>query len=133
MLIILFFLLVAVWAAVLLPSVMSARREQSVNATPPSQGTAVRPSGRQSDASRQAVLARRRSALIALGFGAVLTLVAAIVTGSVVLLVLTLVFDVLLALYVAVLLQVKQRKYQDWEGAAESRADGDPPVKVVGG
>jgi hypothetical protein len=56
------------------------------------------------------VLARRKMALIVLAVAVVGTLGAAIVTGSWPILVLSLVVDVLLAVYIAILLQVKQSK-----------------------
>ena len=57
---------------------------------------------------RQQVLARRRMALVALGVVAVLTLAVAIVTGSLPILILSLIVDVMLAAYIAILLQIKQ-------------------------
>jgi small-conductance mechanosensitive channel len=73
------------------------------------------------DLRRRQVLARRRLALIALMLLAVGTLVGAVVTGSYVLLALTLACDVMLAVYIAVLLQIKRRQaethYLDSPGA----------------
>jgi hypothetical protein len=131
MVIILFFLLVAVWAAVLLPSVVNVRRESQVNSTTrPEPGRAPATRGGSADV-RQKVLARRRYALIALGLGAVVSLIGAIVTGSFPLLIVTLLFDVALAAYVAILLQIKQRK-QVYAPDAAYR-DEDTPVQVAGG
>ncbi len=62
------------------------------------------------DERRRQVLARRRLALIALMVLAVGTLVGAVLTGSYVLLALTLACDVMLAVYIAVLLQIKRRQ-----------------------
>jgi hypothetical protein len=62
------------------------------------------------DLRRRQVLARRRLALIALMVLAVGTLVGAVLTGSYILLALTLACDVMLAVYIAVLLQVKRRQ-----------------------
>jgi uncharacterized protein (DUF58 family) len=59
---------------------------------------------------REQVLARRRLALILLIIAAIGTLAVAIIRGSWVLLGLTLVVDVALAVYIAVLLQIKQRQ-----------------------
>ncbi len=135
MVIILFLLLVAVWAAVLLPSVLNARREPRLMSTttpPQPPGTRVRVSG--SAEARSRVLARRRYALIALGAGALITLVAAVITGSFALLVATLVFDVLLAVYVTILLQVKQGGSRGRSAAGTyDDAGEEPPVRVVGG
>jgi hypothetical protein len=77
------------------------------------------------------VLARRRFALIALAAGAVLTLIGAVVTGSMIMLIVTLAFDVMLALYVAILLQVKQRRHAG--GGDRHRAGDEAQVRVVGG
>ena len=60
--------------------------------------------------ARDRVLARRRLALIALVLAPIATLAAAIMTGSWPILAASLVFDVLLAGYVAILLQIKQGK-----------------------
>jgi hypothetical protein len=134
MVIILFFLLVAVWAAVLLPSVMNARRETVVNETRAPEAPADRPSAQRSDDARRRVLARRRLALIVLGSAALITLAAAIFTGSFVLLIATLTVDVLLAVYVAVLLEVKQRGRTGSPQQTSGRGTGESsPVKVVGG
>jgi hypothetical protein len=86
------------------------------------------------DEARRKVLARRRFALIALGVAALITLVAAIVTGSFLFLIITLVVDVLLAIYVAILLQVKQRSRAATPSDGARHGTGDrPSAKVVGG
>lgn len=59
-------------------------------------------------AERERILARRRLALIVLIALVPVTLVAAIITGSMVLLIVNLVADLLIAVYVAMLLQIKQ-------------------------
>jgi len=59
---------------------------------------------------RRQVLARRRLALIGLMVLAVGTLVGAVLTGSYVFLAITLVCDVMLAVYIAVLLQIKRHQ-----------------------
>ena len=102
----LFALLIAIWAALVTPSVVRSRREKAV---------ATRSPARSSETMRAAqhrarVLARRKYALISLAGLAVGTLVIAILTGSWPILALSLVVDVALAAYVAILLQVKQRK-----------------------
>ncbi len=68
---------------------------------------------------RERVLARRRLALIVLVAAAPLTLAAAIFTGSTMFLIINLVFDLLIAGYVALLLQIKQA--QDDRGAFTAR------------
>lgn len=62
------------------------------------------------DLHRRQVLARRRLALVALMVAALGTLVGAVLTGSYFLLAGTLACDVLLAVYVAVLLQIKRQQ-----------------------
>lgn len=66
------------------------------------------PAGGHAMDDRERVLARRRLALIVLAALVPVTLVLAIVTGSMVLLILNLITDVLIAVYVALLLQIKQ-------------------------
>ncbi len=133
MVIILFLLLVAVWAAVMLPSALNARRDVRMTTSRQDPPLVQTGAGAQADENRRKVLARRRFALIALGAGALISLVAAVVTGSLPLLIVTLVFDVLLAVYIAILLQVKQRRgtgggpgvpYQDTGEAPEARVVG---------
>lgn len=58
--------------------------------------------------ARQQVLGRRRMTLIALGLAVPITLGAALFTGSTILLFVNLVFDVILAGFIAMLLQIKQ-------------------------
>lgn len=127
--IILFILLVGVWAAFVLPSFVNSRRETPVTQTPPQSGRApVQRTTAQTGGSsaREQVLARRRNALVAIVFLAIATLAAAIVTGSVALLFVSLVVDVGLAGYIAMLLQIKQRqqavtRHGRWEEAAQVR------------
>lgn len=78
---------------------------------------------------RERVLARRRMALIVLVVLVPITLVAAIVMGSFPLLIVNLVADVLIALYVAMLLQIKQT-----QGSRPAPRRGPAPddVRVVG-
>ena len=84
-----------------------AEREKPVNRETTPQ-TARRAT--ESASSREQVLARRRLALIVLAVLAIATLAAAIITGSWPILAASLVIDVLLAAYIAVLLQIKQNK-----------------------
>jgi hypothetical protein len=134
MVIILFLLLVAVWAAVLLPSAMNAKRKpRLMSTTTPPQPPAERTRVSGSADTRNRVLARRRYALIALGAGALLTLIGAVVTGSFVLLIATLVFDVLLAVYITILLQVKQRSGHGPSSRRSDETGQETPVRAVGG
>ena len=115
--IILFILLLGVWAALVIPSVLRSRRENSVTTRPGVQGDTHR-----AIEHRQQVLGRRRMALIALGVAVVGTLAIAIITGSWPILAVSLVVDVMLAAYVAILLQIKQHK-----GHAPPGAPGEDP------
>ena len=113
----LFILLIGVWAAFVLPSFMYARRETPVDRTTQTGGT-------EAALHRQRVLTRRKMALIALAGLAVGLLVAAVLTGSWALLIATLVVDVMLATYIAILLQIKQRKAsQYWAESGDTRDD----------
>jgi uncharacterized protein YacL len=62
----------------------------------------------QASSARHQVLARRRFALIGLIVAVPLTLALALFTGSVPILILNLIIDVVLAGYIAMLLQIKQ-------------------------
>ena len=123
--IVLFALLLGVWAALVVPSVIRSRRENDV---------ATRTQTRAGEAQRAAaehrarVLARRRNALVILGLAVVGTLAAAIVTGSWPILVVSLIADVALAAYVAILLQIKQSK-----GSAMPDFEDPDDVQVVSG
>ncbi len=75
--------------------------------------------GSSMNVERESVLARRRLALIALVAAVPVTLVAAIFTGSTMFLILNLVFDLLVAGYVAMLLQIK--RVQDDRGGPGGR------------
>lgn len=118
--IIVFILLVGVWAAFLLPSFMNSRKESTVDrrtAAPaqtmrPRDATlaAVRPARVGQVAARDRVLARRRLALIGLASAVAITLIGAIATGSRALFILNIVVDLALAGYVALLLNIKQQR-----------------------
>jgi hypothetical protein len=103
--IVLFILLVGVWAAFVLPSFFSSRRETPVDRRT---GAAASMTGHSAGLHHQQVVARRRTALAILIVLAVGTLVGAVLTGSFPLLIVTLVVDLGLAGYVAMLLMVKQ-------------------------
>lgn len=80
---------------------------------------------------RERVLARRRLALIVLVALVPVTLVAAILTGSFMLLIVNLVADVLIAFYVAMLLQIKQSQ-GGRPGGGMPRSPMSDDVRVVG-
>lgn len=77
---------------------------------------------------RDQVLARRRAALLALGLLVVVSLTAALITGSRLLLVFNLVVDLVIGGYVALLLHIKQ----DQQSAARWRTrESDEDIRVV--
>lgn len=116
--IILFILLLGVWAVLVMPSVIRSRRENAVTTRSGAQGDT-----RRATEHREQVLGRRRMALIALGVAVIATLAAAIFTGSWPILAVSLVVDVMLAAYVAILLQIKQHKGSAPPGGHD-RSDG---------
>ncbi len=113
--IVLLIVVAGVWAMFLIPSFLSSRREAPIVSTQAFARDAerlnvVRAMATSPDlARRRAILIRRRNAIALLAVLAVATLAAAIVTGSVALLAVNLMVDVLLAVYVGLLAQVKQR------------------------
>ena len=146
---ILFILLAGVWGAFVLPSVLSDRRTSTGDAVlrgplaqieePPTpqpaqvSGGATVTAIRQTSTSptaREKVLARRKAALMGLGVAAVASLVAAVVTGSSALLVVTLLVDLALALYISMLLQIKQRQHP---AARRSAGQASEEVRAVTG
>lgn len=112
--IIVFILLAGVWAAFLLPSFFDHRRQTPRAATRDFARTrrllasvsSTRTYG-GNYARRHAQLRRKRLMLV-MGLGALVTLVAAVLTGSVFWLVVAIVFDVAIAAYVAMLVQLQQ-------------------------
>jgi len=101
----LFVVLVGVWGVFVLTTFLGRRRMPAVNGP-----YAGEPTGLAPDLRRRQVLTRRKLALVALALAALGTLVGAVMTGSVALLAITLVCDLLLAVYIAVLLQIKRRQ-----------------------
>jgi len=75
-----------------------------------SQTPTQQPSRAAVNAARERVLVRRRNALLILGGMVMATLVLALLTGSLLVLVLNLAVDVGLAVYIAYLLQLKQAR-----------------------
>jgi hypothetical protein len=115
-----FILIACIWAAFLLPSFFESRRRAPINATRDfARSTALLASvatvpGTEVMARRKA-RERRRRLLYSLVAGAVISLTVAVLQSSVVWLAVTLVFDVAIAAFVALLLHVRQR------GAAKHR------------
>ncbi len=89
--------------------------------TDPRQRTrpAAPPGGLAVGGERERVLARRKLALVVLAVAVPITLAVAIVTDSTMFLIINLVFDLLVAGYVAMLLQIKQT--QDGRGGIPAR------------
>ena len=128
MAIVLFALLLGVWAALVIPSVIRSRRENAVATRSP----AYRDEANAAGQHRARVLARRRTALVVLGVAVVATLAAAIITGSWPILAVSLVVDVALAAYVAILLQIKQSKAAGMP-PEDYGYGGDDDVRAYGG
>jgi hypothetical protein len=128
--ILLFILLIGVWAAFVVPAFVNSKREAYVNAREPIRSVTAPPPQATAAEVRARVLARRKTALIALGVTVVATLVGAVVTGSTLLLGATLAADVVLAGYVAMLLTIKQRRHQGPSSRVAYSDDADD-VRVV--
>ena len=120
--IVLFALLLGVWAALVIPSVIRSKRENAVATRSPTYGDEAQQAG----GHRERVLARRRIALIVLGVAVIGTLAGAIITGSWPILAVSLVVDVALAAYVAVLLQIKQGKAPSYTPDEQEGGYDDP-------
>jgi len=109
-----FILIAAIWAAFLLPSFFESRRRAPINATRAfARSTALLASvatvpGTEVMARRKA-RERRRRMLYALAAGAVISLTVAVLRSSIMWLSVTLVFDIAIAAYVALLVHVRQR------------------------
>lgn len=119
--IILLIVLAAVWAMFLFPSFFQSRREAPINSTQDFARNAARLNTVRAMATvpaiarRRQVLARRRRVLFGLTLLAITTLAVAIFTGSVYLLAVNLVVDVLLAAYIAALVQLNQQAQPQFE------------------
>lgn len=109
-----FILIAFIWAAFLLPSFFESRRRAPINATRDfARSTALLASvatvpGTEVMARRKA-RERRRRLLYALAAGAIISLAVATLSSSVVWLGVTLVFDLAIAAYVGLLVQLRQR------------------------
>jgi len=109
-----FILIAFIWAAFLLPSFFESRRRAPINATRDfARSTALLASvatvpGTEVMARRKA-RERRRRLLYALAAGAIISLSVAILRSSVVWLGVTLVFDIAIAAYVGLLVQLRYR------------------------
>jgi hypothetical protein len=104
------------WAAYLLPSVFSSRRNAPLQSTQEFNRITARLASvhghkvETADLARRRVLSRRRRVLVGLGLAALSSLALAIWQGSSTLLIVHIVIDGIGAWYVAMLLQIKQRR-----------------------
>ena len=104
------------WAAYLLPSIFVSRRNAPLQSTQEFNRITARLASvhghavENSDLARVRILARRRKFLAGLALAAATTLTVAIWQGSSVLLVAHIAIDAVGAWYVAMLLQIKQRR-----------------------
>ncbi len=137
--IVLFILLAGVWAALLIPSFISSRREAPISSTESfarstARLAAVRAASIETVANRERVRARRRRVLVMLAVAALATLAAAIWSGSWTVLTINLIVDASLAAYIGLLLQVKeQARRATLEALQEETTAGDTEVRVVAG
>ena len=104
------------WAAYLLPSVFVSRRNAPLQSTQEFNRITARLASvhghavENSELARRRVLSRRRRFLAGLALAAITTLAVAIWQGSSMLLIAHIVIDAIGAWYVAMLLQIKQRR-----------------------
>jgi len=114
--IIVIFVLAGVWAAFLLPSVFTSRGDRptqsareftrlSARLSAVGSGTTIEPM-----LTRRRALARRRRALVMLSLAALATLTIAIWRGSTSLLIAHIAMDGVIAWYLAMLVQIRQRR-----------------------
>jgi hypothetical protein len=104
------------WAAYLLPSIFVSRRNAPLQSTQEFNRITARLASvhghavENADLARRRVLARRRRILAGLALTAATTLAVAIWQGSSILLIAHIVIDAIGAWYIAMLLQIKQRR-----------------------
>ncbi len=113
--ILLFVLLAAVWGAFLFPEIFASRRNTPLNSTEEfdrwtARLASVQVRGRMGLGGRAAVLARRRRMLVFLGTLAAGSLMLAFALGSPSWLLVHIAIDAAVAWYVAMLVQIKQRR-----------------------
>ncbi|MEX2323036.1 MAG: hypothetical protein WEA29_04620 [Acidimicrobiia bacterium] len=90
-----------------------------------------RPAPPQGPSAREGVLARRRMALLGLGAAVPVTLILAIITGSVPLLIANVLIGVALAAYVAMLLSIKQSQQRPATAQRRPALDEGDDMKPV--
>lgn len=111
-----FLLIGAVWAAFLLPSFFESRRRAPMSATRSFQRSnellaSVSGADGKRLMARKRQSIRRQRFLAVLTVGAIVTLTVSLLTGSMIWLVATVVFDLLIGAYVTLLLMSRQRAY----------------------
>lgn len=136
--VIVIFVLAGVWAAFLLPSVFASRGDRptesareftrlSARLTAVGSGTTIEPM-----LTRRRVLARRRRALVMLVLLAVGTLTVAIWRGSATLLIVHIGIDGVIAWYLAMLVQIRQRREASFVvNLREEDVPEEAPVRVL--
>jgi hypothetical protein len=136
--VIVIFVLAGVWAAFLLPSVFASRGDRptesareftrlSARLTAVGSGTTIEPM-----LTRRRVLARRRRALVMLALLAVGTLAVAIWRGSATLLIVHIGIDGVIAWYLAMLVQIRQRREASFVvNLREEDVSEEAPVRVL--
>lgn len=136
--VIVIFVLAGVWAAFLLPSVFTSRRDRptesareftrlSARLSAVGTGTTIEPM-----LTRRRVLARRRRALVFLVTIAAATLAVAIWRGSTSLLIAHIAMDGVIAWYLAMLVQIRQRREASFVvDIREPETEDQEPVRVL--
>lgn len=136
--VIVIFVLAGVWAAFLLPSVFTSRRDRptesareftrlSARLSAAGTGTTIEPM-----LTRRRVLARRRRALAFLVAIAAATLAVAIWRGSTSLLIAHIAMDGVIAWYLAMLVQIRQRREASFVvDIREPETEAQEPVRVL--
>lgn len=137
-LIIFVLVIAAVWGLFLLPSLIEARREAPLMSTQRYDEVSARLSiaqtGPQAAAARAATNARRRRTLAIVGVLALGTLVAAVMTSSVWVLVAHLLVDAFLAWYIAMLVQLRRQQQHSSLVRAHSQVPAEiAEVRVIAG
>ncbi|HDH25390.1 MAG TPA: hypothetical protein ENH00_04235 [Actinobacteria bacterium] len=137
--VIVIFVLAGVWAAFLLPSVFTSRRDQPTEAARDFMRLSARLSAAGSGTTiepmltRRRVLVRRRRALIVLISIAVATLAVAIWRGSAALLIAHIAMDGVIAWYLAMLVQIRQHREASFVvDIRDTETDeAEPPARVL--
>ena len=130
-----FLLIGAVWAAFLLPSFFESRRRAPMTATRSFQRSnellaTVATADAQHLMARRRQADRRRVLLMSLSAGAFITLAVALLTGSMLWLGATIVFDLAIGAYVMLLLMLRQRSFAVAMAPRIGAVDAPPAVEL---